>query len=99
MKTLVGMNVIKSKKSGKRFLMLNLLDDAYFDSMNHADLFASPEQTGWGQTVSTEFLDLEDPAQVEIHGDLEPGCSVRIFKENVEGMDRITLIQVTGKKK
>lgn len=102
MKTLVGMNVIKSKKSGKKFMMLNLLDDSFMDTIDHtsqAAVFTSPEQTGWGQTVSTEFIDLENLAQIEINGNLEPGCSVRLFKENVDGIDRIALIQVVGSRK
>ena len=101
-KTLVGMNIIKSKKSGKKFMMLNLLDDTYLDSVDHTSdlaLFSSPEQTGWGQTVSTEFLDLDELEKVEINGSLVPGCTVRLFKEDDNGIDRITLIQVVGDKK
>lgn len=101
-KTLVGMNIIKSKKSGKKFMMLNLLDDTYSDSADHSSqlaLFNSPEQTGWGQTVSTEFLDLDELGKVDINGDLVPGCTVRLFKEDDNGIDRITLIQVVGDKK
>lgn len=101
--TLTGMNVIKSSKNGKLFMMLNLVDDTYMDSAKHAtqlELFSNPEKTGWGQKVLTEFLDLEDIGRVEIIGDLVPGCSVRLFKENINGMDKITLIKVIdGKKK
>ncbi len=101
--TLMGMNVIKSSKSGKLFMMLNLVDDVYMDSAKHAtqlELFSNPEKTGWGQKVLTEFLDLDDLGRVEIDGDLVPGASVRLFKENIDGMDKITLIKVIdGKKK
>lgn len=102
MKTLVGMNIIESKKSGKRFMMLNLLDDTFMNSANHDTqlaLFDSPKQTGWGQTVSTEFLNLENMQGIEIQGNLEPGCQLRLFKENVDGIDQITLIQVVGSRK
>ena len=101
-KTLVGMNIIKSKKSGKKFMMLNLVDDTYLDSIDHSipeAIFSSAEQTGWGQMVSTEFLDLENLGDVDINGDLVPGCVVRLFKEDVDGMDKITLIQVVDSKK
>lgn len=83
-------------------MMLNLVDDVFMESAKHSsqlELFSNPEKTGWGQKVLTEFLDLDDLGNVDIQGDLVPGCSVRIYKENIDGMDKITLIQVIDSKK
>lgn len=103
MKTLLGMNIIKSSKNDKKFMMLHLVDDLFMDSADHSSqvkLLDSPEKTGWGQSVSTEFIDLARVgSDIEIQGDLVPGAAIRIFKENINGMDQITLIQVLGKRK
>lgn len=100
MKTLVGMNVIESKKGGK-YLLLHLLEDTFFDSMKHEDLFESDAKTSWGQSVLQEFINVEDVAygRIDVVGKMVPGCNIRIFKENVDGMDKVTLIQVLDKKK
>ena len=98
MKKLVGINFIESKK-GSSYAILHLVDDDVFDTVNHDNLFDSPAKSAWGQSVSTEFLALDDvhDGLVDIVGDLVPGCGVRIFKESINGMDRISLIKVIPK--
>lgn len=99
MKKVVGINFIKSKND-VGFVILHLVDDAFVDTVNHIDLFASEPKTAWGESVSTEFV-LQDDLKygnVEIiGGDLRPGCFVRVLKENINGLDRVSVIQVINK--
>lgn len=96
MKKLLGINFIKSKND-VNYVLLHLVDDSYSDTVNHQNLWNSDPKTSWGETVSTEFV-LQDElkyGEVEVTGGtLRPGCKVRIFKENKNGMDKVSLIQV-----
>lgn len=76
-----GMQAIKSKKNGKDYMLLHLLDDAVVDVNGFK-----------GQSVAQEFVDIDN---VEIQGKLDIGAKVRIFKENKNGFDQISLIMVT----
>lgn len=99
MKKVVGINFIKSK-SNVSWVVLHLLDDSFVDTVNHLDLFSSDFKSAWGQSVSTEFIPQEDLkyGNVEIiGGDLKPGAYVRILKENVNGMDKVSIIQIVNK--
>lgn len=79
MKILVGYQKITSKK-GQHFIILHMLE---------GDVFDGSDGKSWGQLVSSEFVG-ED---CDMTGDMELGCHVRVFKEEKNGLDRVSMVQ------
>jgi len=76
-----GIEKIISKKDGKEYAKLHLIDE---DIIND-DKFS-------GQSVTQEFVDIKD---CDIDGELKLGARVRIFKEtDKRGFDKTTFVKV-----
>ena len=84
MNILVGTNVIESKKNGKKYTILHMVDGEVKDTA-----------TSKGQFVCTEMI---ENGAVEIQGELKINNHVRVFKESVNGMDKVTLVVCSERK-
>ena len=91
MNILVGMvKGIKSKKTGVEYDILHLLEENVLNTEKEV-----------GQLTSTVFVESEalNNGSLSVEGALEVGCNIRIMKENVNGMDKITYMVCKPRKK
>lgn len=91
MNVLVGMvKGIKSKKTGVEYDILHLLEENVLNTDKEV-----------GQLTSTVFVESEaiNQGAISVEGSLEIGCYIRIMKENINGMDKISYIVCKPRKK
>lgn len=81
---------IVSKKSGTEYSILHLLEENVLDT--------SKEKGQLTSTVFVESAALSD-GSIQVEGDMVIGSYIRIMKEQINGMDKISYIVCKPRKK
>lgn len=81
---------IQSKKTGVVYTILHLLEENILDT--------SKEKGQLTTTVFVESDELEN-GEIQVEGALEIGCYIRVMKESINGMDKISYIICKPRKK